>query len=105
LANRKIVTLRFQAEMDICASMNIEDLQDIINLASKGNTGPAEALFRKPGGRKYLESLVLLLVCNLPYLQEDKEDVFLAFRKVLDKLEYRIRHQQEGQKILSQVYN
>ena len=91
--------------MDICVSMNIEDLQDIINLASKGNTSSAEALFRKPGGRKYLETVVLLLVSSVPSLQEEKEDLFLAFQKVLDKLEHRIRHQQEGQKILSQLCN
>jgi len=91
--------------MDICASMNVEELQDLINLASKGNTGSVEALFRKPGGRKYLENIVLLLVFNLPGMQEDKEDLFFAFRKILDKLEHRIRHQQEGQKILNQVYN
>ena len=85
--------------------MNIEMLEQVINIASKGDTRPIEVLFNKPGGRKFLESVVLVVVCNLPYSQEEKEDVFNAFRKALDNLATRIKHQKEGQKILDEVYN
>jgi hypothetical protein len=85
--------------------MDTEKLQQIIKLISKGDTSAAEVLFDKPGGRKYLESIVLVVMGSLPHLQEDKEELFFAFLKGLDKIEKRIQHQKEGQKILRQVYN
>lgn len=85
--------------------MDIEKLEQITNLISKGDTSAAEALFKKPGGRKFLESVVLMVVCNLPYQPEDKENLFIAFRSALNKIENRIKHQEQGQKILMQVYS
>lgn len=84
--------------------MDAEKLEHIINIISKGDTTAAELLFNRPAGRKYLESIVLTLVCNLPYLEEEKEDLFIAFRKGLNKIEKRIKHQKEGQKILDRIY-
>ncbi|MCW3108725.1 MAG: hypothetical protein JWQ09_3231, partial [Segetibacter sp.] len=69
--------------------MDIEKLEQIINIISKGDTRSAEVLFNKPGGRKFLESIVLVVVCNLPYQHEEKGDLFIAFRKALDKIEKR----------------
>lgn len=73
-------------------------------MVSKGDTTAAELLFNKPGGRKYLESLVLVVITNLPAAEEEKEDLFLAFLKAMNKIEKRIKRQKEGQKILNQVY-
>jgi len=85
--------------------MNPERLEQIINIISKGDTSAVEVLFNKPGGRQFLESIVLAVVCTLPSDQEDKEDLFVAFRKGLDKIEKRIKHQEIGEKILQEIYN
>jgi ribosome-associated translation inhibitor RaiA len=84
--------------------MDIEKLEHIIHSISKGDTSVIEVLFKKPGGRKFLEGLVVIVISRLPYMQEEKEDLFIAFRKALDKIEKRIKHQKEGQKILQQIY-
>jgi len=84
--------------------MNMENLEQIIHLISRGDTSSAELLFNKPGGRKYLESIVLVVVSSLPYEEEEKVDLFSAFIKALNKIEQRIKHQKEGQKILRQLY-
>ncbi|HSV11880.1 MAG TPA: hypothetical protein VLI68_13985 [Hanamia sp.] len=81
----------------------MENLKQIIHLISRGDTSSAELLFNKPGGRKYLESMVLVVVTGLPYEEEEKVDLFGAFIKGLDKIERRINRQKEGQKILNQV--
>ena len=85
--------------------MHLEKLDEIINIISRGDTTSAEALFSKPGGRKYLESIVLIVINNLPYSTDEKEELFIAFLKALNKIEKRIKRQKEGQKILNQVYN
>ncbi len=84
--------------------MDEEKIEQVISIISKGDTAFAEALFNKPGGRKYLESIVAVIVSTVPQLQEEKEDIFTAFVKGLDKIETRIKHQKEGQKILRQIY-
>jgi ribosome-associated translation inhibitor RaiA len=84
--------------------MNREKLEHLIKMVSRGDTSAAEKLFSKPGGRKYLESMVLVVVSSLPDLQDEKEDLFIAFLKVLDKIEVRIKRQKEGEKILKQLY-
>ena len=84
--------------------MQIEKLEQIIHMIAKGDTSSVELLFNKPGGRKYLESIVLVIVSNLPYSQVEKLALFSAFMNALDKIEKRIRHQKEGQKILNQIY-
>ena len=85
--------------------MDLEKLEQIVNIISKGDTGAVEGLFSKPGGRRFLESVVLMVVYSSPHMQEDKEDLFMAFRRGLDRIERRIKRQKEGQKILREVYN
>ncbi len=85
--------------------MQIEKLEQIMHLISKGDTGSAELLFNKPGGRKYFESIVLVIISNLPYSREEKADLFIAFIKALNNIEKRIKRQKEGQKILRQLYS
>ena len=85
--------------------MDVEKLKLITSIISKGDTSSAEVLFDKPGGKKYLESLVLVMVSSLPCLQDEKEDLFLAFLQGLNTIEKRIKRQKEGHKILRQVYN
>lgn len=84
--------------------MQIEKLEQLIRIIAKGDTASVELLFNKPGGRKYLESIVLVVISNLPCLQEEKVNLFTAFINVLDKIEKRIKHQKEGQKILNQIH-
>ncbi|MDB5248398.1 MAG: hypothetical protein JWQ40_2792 [Segetibacter sp.] len=84
--------------------MEIEKLEQLINIISRGDTSSAEVLFDKPGGRKYLESIVVMVISTLPGSTEEKEDLFFAFIKGLNKIERRIKHQKAGQKILEQVY-
>lgn len=83
--------------------MKTENLEEIIKILSKGNTSPAEKLLSKPGGRKYIESIVLIIISNLHVLQEEKEDVFQAFLHLLNMLENRIKHQKNGQAILNRI--
>jgi len=63
--------------------MDREELDNIMRLISKGNTGAVEALFSQPGGRKYLERLVLVMVCTLPFEEQDKEDLLTTFQKAM----------------------
>ena len=84
--------------------MDIKKLERIISIISKGDTSSAEVLFNKPGGRKYLESIILVVISSLPYIEEDKEDLFIAFHKAMNKIENRIKHQKEGQRILDPLY-
>ena len=85
--------------------MDPEKLEQIINVISKGDIAFAEKLFDKPGGRKYIETIVLIVLSHSPQLSEEKEDLFMAFIKALDKIEKRIKHQKEGQKILNTIYD
>jgi hypothetical protein len=85
-------------------AMNIEKFEEAITIISRGDTSIAEALFSKPGGRKYFESIVAVVVSTLPGEAEEKEHLFRAFIKGLDRIEYRIKHQRQGQKILKQLY-
>jgi hypothetical protein len=80
-------------------------LDQIISVISKGDIQFAEALFSKPGGRKYLENIVLIMISTLPGEQHEKEDLFSAFAQGLDKIEHRLKHQKQGQKILRQIYS
>jgi len=85
--------------------MYIENLEQLIKIISKGDTKPAEALFSKPGGRKHLESIVLIVITSLHYSAEEKEDLFRAFLQMLNNIETRIKHQKAGKKIIEQVYS
>ena len=84
--------------------MQIERLEQTIKLISKGDTTAAEALFSKPSGRKYFDSVVAIVISNLPYSAEEKEELFVAFMKGLNKIEKRIKRQKEGEKILKEIY-
>jgi hypothetical protein len=84
--------------------MEAGKFEQIIHLISKRDTTSAEELFNKPGGRKYLENIVLIIVSGLQYPQEEKADLFRAFVKGLDNIERRIKHQKEGQKIIEKVF-
>lgn len=83
--------------------MDPEKLENIVNIISKGDITAAEVLFEKPGGRKFLECIVLTVVCGMRADPEEKEDLFLAFRRALNKIEKRIYHQKQGQQILSRM--
>jgi hypothetical protein len=84
--------------------MDSEKLENIINIISRGETSSAELLFERPGGRKYFETIILAIISTSPYAYEEKIDLFSAFLLGLDKIERRVQHQKEGEKILRQVY-
>jgi hypothetical protein len=85
------------------AAMN-EHFKDIIRTISKGDTSLVERFFRQPGGRKYLENITLILINTLPHHYGKKEELYLGFVEVLDRMEQRIRRQKEGQDILKDVF-
>jgi hypothetical protein len=78
--------------------------RDIIRTIGKGDTTLAEGFFRQPGGRKYLENITLILISTLPHHYGEKEELYLGFVEVLDLMEQRIQQQQEGQEILSTLF-
>jgi hypothetical protein len=80
-------------------------LNQIISVISKGDIQFAEALFSKPGGRKYLENIVLIVISTLPGEQQEKEELFSTFVLGLDKIEHRLKHQKQGQEILREMYS
>lgn len=60
--------------------------------------------FRKPGGRKYLENITLILINTLPHSFDEKEEMYRGFIGLLDNLQQGIR-QREGEEILETVFN
>jgi hypothetical protein len=80
-----------------------EHFRDLIRTISKGDTSLVESFFRKPGGRKYLENITLILINALPSNYGEKEELFMGFMEVLDHMEQRIQRQKEGQEILNEV--
>lgn len=80
-----------------------EHFKDIIGAIGKGETSLVEKFFRKPGGRKYLENITLILINALPHHYEEKEEMFLGFVEVLNRMEQGLR-QKEGQEILEDVF-
>ncbi len=76
----------------------------IIRTISKGDTALAESFFRLPGGRKYLENITLILINTLSQQYAEKEDMYLGFVEVLDRMEQRIQWQKEGQEILEDAF-
>ncbi|HET7896944.1 MAG TPA: hypothetical protein VFL47_04730 [Flavisolibacter sp.] len=79
-------------------------LHDMILTISKGDTRFAESFFRRPGGRRYLENLTLILLNTLVPHSEEKEEMYLGFVEVLDHMERRIQRQTEGQEILNEAF-
>ena len=81
-----------------------EHFKNIIRSISKGDTSLVERFFRQPGGRKYLENITLILINTLPQHYGEKEELYLGFVEVLDRMEQRIHRQQEGEEILEAVF-
>ncbi len=81
-----------------------EHFKDLIRTISKGDTSLVEKFFRLPGGRKYLENITLILINTLPQHYGEKEELYLGFVEVLDRMERRIHRQTEGQEILDDVF-
>ncbi|HEY1022712.1 MAG TPA: hypothetical protein VGE06_10400 [Flavisolibacter sp.] len=80
-----------------------QHLSDAIHAISKGDTGLAESFFRRPGGRRYLENLSLILLNTLLPHAAEKEEMYRGFVQVLDHMEERILRQLEGEEILEEV--
>lgn len=81
-----------------------EHFQDIIYTLSKGDTSVVEGFLRQPGGRKYLENITLILINALPPQIADKEEMYFGFVEVLNRMEGRIRRQQEGGEIVAAAF-
>ena len=79
-------------------------MKDLINTIARGDTKIIESFFNKPGGRKYLENITLILINTLPNNARPKEELYAGFIEVLDKIEDRIQHQIKGQLILEKVF-
>lgn len=75
-------------------------INDAINSIAKGDTRLAESFFCRPGGRRYLENLSLILLNTLLPHSTEKEEMYAGFVQVLNQLENRIVRQQEGATIL-----
>lgn len=80
-----------------------EHLKDIFQALGKGETQQLAGLFRRPGGRKHLENLTLILIGTLSEPIEEKQALYRGFVSVLDRMEDRIRRQEEGEEILAGV--
>ena len=81
-----------------------EHFNDIIRAISKGDTSLAESFFRRPGGRKYLENITLILINTLPNQFGEKEELYQGFVEVLDLMEQRIKRQKEGAEVLEEIF-
>ena len=77
-----------------------EYFQHLIRTIAKGDTSLAESFFRRPGGRKYLENLTIILLNTLAPHYPEKEEMYLGFVAVLDQMENRVQRQAEGEEIL-----
>ena len=77
--------------------------RDLIRTIAKGDTSLVESFFQKPGGRKYLENITLILINALPHQYGEKEELYLGFIEVLDRMEQRIQRQKDGAEILDDV--
>jgi hypothetical protein len=94
--------ISFQQHGATFASMH-EHMNHILRAFRKGDTSGIESFFRRPGGRKYLENLTLILINTLPHQYEEKEELYLGFVEVLDQVEQHLR-QKEGGEILEGIF-
>ena len=78
-------------------------MDDAIRNIAKGDTRFVESFFRRPGGRRYLENLSLILLNTLVPHAAEKEEMYLGFVQVLDHMEGRILRQLEGEEILEEA--
>ena len=76
-------------------------LEQVIETLAKGDTSLAEHFFKKPGGRRYLENLTLILIGTLPHDRDEKEEMYAGFVEVLNRMQQRIRRRDEGDAILA----
>ena len=77
-----------------------ENIEEVIRTISRGDTTLAETFFRRKGGRKYLENLTLILINTLAPHWGEKEEMYLGFVEVLNRMEQRIERQKEGEEVL-----
>ncbi|MDQ3277169.1 MAG: hypothetical protein M3Q06_02520 [Bacteroidota bacterium] len=80
-----------------------EHLRDAIRNIAKGDTRLAESFFLRPGGRRYLENISLILLNTLVPHATEKEEMYRGFVEVLDHMESRILRQYEGEEILEEA--
>jgi hypothetical protein len=99
LKEAKKSNVSFSASPLTFAPMN-DPLQDAIRKLAKGDTRLAESFFLRPGGRRYLENLSVILLHTLLPHSTEKEEMYSGFVQVLDHLEERILRQYEGEEIL-----
>ena len=78
-------------------------MKTIVSAAAKGDTIKFEQLIAKPGGRKFLEASILILLQQLPSSVEQKSEHFRSFLKIVQQLEEKISHRNYGEKILKEV--
>jgi hypothetical protein len=83
--------------------MKFDEIERIVSIASRGDTSEIERLFRRRGGRIFLETTILIIVNSLPLDELDKRDYLKSFMLILDKMEERIKHQKRGEKILKEA--
>jgi|GEM_PF-1943101 len=98
----KTLTCPFPSRTTPLLFMN-EHFNDAIRNIVKGDTRLAESFFRRPGGRRYLENLSLILINTLVPHSTEKEEMYLGFVQVLDHMEDRILRQWEGHEILEEA--
>jgi hypothetical protein len=77
-----------------------DHLRDSVQTIAKGDTRLAETFFRRPGGRRYLENLSLILLHTLLPHSTEKEEMYGGFVQVLDHMEGRILRQLEGEELI-----
>jgi hypothetical protein len=85
--------------------MKFEEIEKIVRIASRGDTSEIERLFRRPGGRTFLETSILIIVNCMSAEEHDKRNYVKSFVQILDKMEERIKHQKLGEKILKEALN
>ncbi|HZH35899.1 MAG TPA: hypothetical protein VEX65_01410 [Flavisolibacter sp.] len=82
-----------------------KNLDQMINTIAKGDTGLAESFLRRKGGRRYLENIMLILINTVTPHSNEKEEMWCGFVEVLNRMEQRIKRQQEGQQILNDTFS
>ena len=80
-----------------------DHLRQAIRTIAKGDTSLAESFFLRPGGRRYLENISLILLHTLVPHTVEKDEMYLGFVEVLDHMEERISRQYEGEEILEEA--
>ena len=80
-----------------------EHFKEAIRTIAKGDTRLAESFFLRPGGRRYLENISLILLNTLVPHATEREEMYLGFVQVLDHMEERILRQHEGEEILEEA--